>query len=172
MCCLLIQRTKKACDFGDKLSLRMILGSQSTYTLLNCSKWLEGRQRCNIEQKASTIYQQDNLNVFRQQNFLPVFYQKKAGDMPLAISSPHQHHALLCTLVCYGFRLLSLYIGHMLSNVNGPFSYTKVVSAVLSIPNRIQPDCKPTYLLHKTLHNHSIFRGTLYYMHSYNILFL
>ena len=44
MCCLLIQRTKKACDFGDKLSLRMILGSQSTYTLLNCSKWLEGRQ--------------------------------------------------------------------------------------------------------------------------------
>ena len=104
----------------------MILGSQSTYyTLLNCSKWLEGRQRCNIEQKASTIYQQDNLNVFRQQNFLPVFYQKKAGDMPLAISSPHQHHALLCTLVCYGFRLLSLYIGHMLSNVNGPFSYTK-----------------------------------------------
>ena len=65
----------------------------------------------------------DNLNVFRQQNFLPVFYQKKAGDMPLAISSPHQHHALLCTLVCYGFRLLSLYIGHMLSNVNGPFSY-------------------------------------------------
>ena len=120
-------KNKKAWNFGDKLSLRMILGSPSTqYTLLNCSKWLEGRQRCNIEQKASTIYQQDNLNVFRQQNFLPVFYQKKAGDMPLAISSPHQHHALLCTLVCYGFRLLSLYIGHMLSNVNGPFSYTKI----------------------------------------------
>ena len=130
MCCLLIQRTKKACDFGDKLSLRMILGSQSTYTLLYCSKWLEGRQRCNIEQKASTIYQQDNLNVFRQQNFLPVFYQKKAGDMPLAISSPHQHHALLCTTHCSSclpwfqtpFLILDTWF-----NVNGPFSSTKIL---------------------------------------------